>query len=103
MPGRRMLAFAERDLGKISRSLTKNLVGLPKLPVLTLQRLQLVRNIRWNAGALTLVTLSLLHPLVQGLRHATNLLCDRHHSRPSRGMIPLMIENHPHRTVANFG
>ena len=39
---------------------------------------------------------------MQRLRNAADLLRDRHHRCPSRGVIPLVVENHPYRAFANF-
>src|SRR3546814_4147744 len=63
--------------------------------------LELVGDFGRNAGTLAAVHLGLLHP-VKRLRHAANLLRDRHHRRPSRGMISLVVENHPYRGLADF-
>lgn len=53
--------------------------GLPKLADLVFQRLYLVGNFGRDTSALAAVDLRLLHPLMQRLRHATDLLRDRHH------------------------
>lgn len=47
-----------------SRCLAQNFVGLPKLPVLALQRLQPVGQFSRNPGSLTAIDLRLLDPLV---------------------------------------
>ena len=44
----------------------------------------------------------LLHPLMQRLRNAADLLCDRYHRRPAGGVIALVICHHPHHPLANF-
>src|SRR5215475_15289340 len=63
-----LLPAVELRLGKISRRLAQDLIGLAKLPVLPLQRLEPVRNIRWHAGSFAAVDLGLLDPLMQRLR-----------------------------------
>ncbi len=67
---------------KISRRLAQDLVGLAKLPVLALQRLQLLRHVAWHAGAFAGVDLGLLDPLVQRLCRAANLARNRKDSCP---------------------
>ena len=67
----------ELRLGKISGSLAQDFVGLPKLTVFALQRLQLLRHIRRNAGRAAAVAVSLLHPFMQRLRRAADLGRDR--------------------------
>jgi hypothetical protein len=67
-----------------SRRLAQDLVGLPKLAVLALQCLQLLRDIRRHASTLAAVDLKLLDPLVQRLRRAADLPRDGHDRCPAR-------------------
>src|SRR6266404_3891099 len=48
------------------------------------------------------VALSLLHPLIQRLRRAAYLACDRDDRRPPRRMLMLVIQHHPHRTPTDL-
>gem|GEM_PF-2177686 len=43
-----------------------------------------------------------VYPLVQRVRRAPDLLGDRNHRRPARGMICLVIQQHAHRPCANL-
>src|SRR5690606_23336233 len=92
----------ELRLSKICRRLAQNLIGLTQLADLAFQRLELVGDLGRNTGTLAAVDLRLLHPLKQRLRHAADLLRNRNHRRPARGVIPLVIENHPYRAFADF-
>jgi putative transposase len=92
----------ELRLGKIRGRLAQDLVGLAQFTVLTLQRLHPLGHVAWDTRPLAGIDLRLLHPLMQGLRHAADLLGDRHHSRPARRMIPFVIHHHPNRTLANL-
>ena len=111
-PMRLAVIVDERDHGLNRRSssawakyadrLAQDLVGLSKLAVLALQRLQLRRHVGRHAGPLAAVDLGLLHPLVQRLRRAADLGRDRRDRRPARGMLAFVIQHHPHRAVADL-
>jgi hypothetical protein len=55
-----------------------------------------------RTGPQTLVALGLPDPDPQGLRRAADLRRDRADRRPLRGVIPLVVEHHPNRTLANL-
>ena len=40
---------------------------------------------------------------MQRLPNAADFLGNRYHGRPSGWMVPLVIENHPHRSLADLG
>ncbi len=85
-----MPAFPERRR-KICARLAQDLVGLPELAVLALQRLQLLGNICGNAGALAAVDFGLLDPVKQRVCRAADLGRNRLACRPARGVVPLVI------------
>src|SRR3546814_408499 len=90
----------ELRLSKICRRLAQNLVGLPQLSDLALERLHLVGNLGRDTRPLAAVDFSLLYPLMQRRRRAANLLGNRYHRRPARWIIPLVIQHHPDRSLA---
>lgn len=66
----------ELRLGKIRGGLAQDLigrVGLPQLPVLSLQGFQLLGDLGGKAGADAAIHLRLLHPLIERLRRAADL------------------------------
>lgn len=80
----------------------QDLVGLTQFADLVLQRLHLVGHLSRDTAALAAVDLGLLHPLMQRLRNAADLLGNRYHGRPPGRVIPLVIKNHPHQSLADF-
>src|SRR5271167_2092416 len=72
---------------KISRGLAKNLVGLAKLAVLTLQRLEPLPLVRRQSGPLALIALGLPNPQPQRLGRAADLAGNRRNRRPLRGVL----------------
>ena len=40
---------------------------------------------------------------MQCLRRTADLRCDRNNRRPARGMLALVVQNHPHRSGPDFG
>src|SRR6185436_7912833 len=92
----------ELRLGKISRRLAQDLVGLPELPVLALQRLQAIDHIGRSTRSLAAVDLSLLDPLIERLWRAADLGGNRYDRCPPRRMLDLVIQNHSHRSGANL-
>jgi hypothetical protein len=90
-------ATVELRLGKIRARLAQDLIGLAKLPVLPLKGLELGSHVAGQARSVPAVALGLLHPFVQRLRRAAYLACYRHDRRPSRRMLVLVIQHHPHR------
>jgi hypothetical protein len=57
---------------------------------------------RTDAGSFAAVYFGLLDPLVQCLRCAADLRCYRSNRRPARGMLALVVQNHPNRTGPDF-
>ena len=49
-----------------------------------------------------LVALGLPDPAPQRLRRAADLRRDRADRRPLRGVLPFVLEHHPHRALADF-
>ena len=82
---------------KISASLAQDLVGLTELAVLPLQRLELGGHVRGQARLAPAVSLGLANPLMQRLRSAADLAGNRDQRCPTRRMLMLVIQNHPHR------
>jgi hypothetical protein len=89
--------------GKIRRRLARDIVGLLKLAVLTLQHLQLGGDLRRHAGRTTAVALGLLEPFIERLPGAPGLGRDRDDRRPTLPMLALVIENHTNRAIAHLG
>jgi hypothetical protein len=75
---------------------------LPQFAVLAFQRFQLIRDIRRDARPLAAIDLRFFHPLVEGVGGATDLLGDRNHGCPARGVFALMLGNHTHRPLADL-
>src|SRR5919205_1720335 len=88
---------------KISRGLAEDLVGLPQLADLPLQRLEARALIRRQPGAQTLVALGLSDPLAQGLARAADLLRDRADRLVLRGIVAAVIKNQADRSLADLG
>ena len=110
MPAQYVKAYVKRnkndaaDAAAICEAVMRqDVVGLPKLAVLTLQRLQLLCHIRRNTGRATTVAIRLLHPLMQRLRRAADLRRNRAYRRPARSVLAFVIQNQPHRTGADLG
>ena len=82
--------------------LAQNLVGLPQLADLAFQRLHLVSDLPRDTGTLAAGDIGLLDPFMQRLRNAADLFGNRYHGRPSERVVPLVNENHPHRSLADF-
>src|SRR5262249_19765706 len=72
------------------------------LTVLALQRLDAFALVRRRARPDALVTLGLPHPVAQSLARAANLLGYRVDRRPLRGMLALVVQNHPNRAGTNL-
>src|SRR5512143_3568468 len=89
-----LVSAVELRLGKIRARLAQDLIGLAKLPVLPLKRLELGSQVARQAR---LAALGLLHPFVQRLRRAAYLARYRDDRRPPRRMLMLVIHYHPHR------
>src|SRR5271165_1800676 len=87
---------------KISASLTQDLVGLAELAVLPLQGLELGGHIRGQARLAPAVSLGPANPLMQRLRSATDLARNRDQPRPTRRMLMLVIQHHPHRARSHL-
>lgn len=83
--------------------LAQDLVCLPKLPVLTLKRLQLRGHVRRHTGPLAGIHLGLLHPLVQRVPRAANLRRDRQDRLPAGRILMPVIQHQPHRPLAHLG
>src|SRR6202035_4146480 len=98
-----LVSAVELRLGKISASLTQDLVGLTEPAVLSLQGLELGGHVRGQARLAPAVSLGPANPLMQRLRRAADLRGNRSHRRPPRGMILLVLENQPNRARAHFG
>jgi hypothetical protein len=77
------------------------LVGLPKLAVLSFQRLRL--HVGRNAGPLPAVDLGLLDPVMQRLRRAADLGRNGGYRRPARRVLAGVIQNHPYRSSPDLG
>ena len=92
----------ELRLSKIRAGLAQDLVGLPQLAVLALQRTQLLRNVGGHAGALAAVNLGFLCPIVQRLRGTADLGRNRLHRCPARRILADMLQHHPHRALAHL-
>jgi len=73
-----------------------------QFPDLALQRLDPFLLVRRRAGPLALVALGLPDPAPRRLRRAADLERDQADHRPLRGVIPLMLEHHPNRALADF-
>ena len=111
-PIRPAVIVDERDHGLCRRSssawakyadrLAQDLVGLPQLAVLPLQRLEPLALVRRRTRPDAAVALRLLHPLVQRLRRAADLARNRDDRRPARRMLALVIQHHPHRAGADL-
>src|SRR5262249_12380919 len=65
------------------------------LQVLAFELLETLLFHTSQPGTFALVTLSLPHPLAQGLRGTADLASDRDDRRPLRLVLPLMLEHHP--------
>ena len=87
---------------KIGRRLAQDLVGLAQLTVLALQRLDPLAFVRGRPGPQALVALGLPDPVAQRLARAADLGRDRLDGRLLRAVLALMVQNHPHRAVADF-
>ena len=90
-------AMAENAL-----TLFKVLIGLMQLPVLTLTFLDPVTFGCRYTIALAGVPLMRLHPEAQAVCAASNFLRDRQNCRRSARIFVLVIQNHPHRSGAQF-
>src|SRR6201990_2909216 len=85
----------ELRLGKICRRLPQDLVRLAQLAVLALERLDALALVRCRSGPDALVTPRLPHPIAQCLARAANLLGNRVDRRPLRGVLGLVVQDHP--------
>lgn len=99
---------AARDEGRLSGAkwtLKQRQVWRPlaKLAVLAFQCLQLVGNLGRNPGAPAAVDLGLLQPRMSRLGRAADLIRNGNHRRPLRRMVPLVIQHHPYRSLADIG
>src|SRR3954452_22045489 len=84
---------------KIRRRLPQDLIGLPQLADLTLQRLDALALLRRRARPLAHVALSLPHPLPERLGRAPDLARDRAYRGPLGGMVAPMVQHHPYRPL----
>lgn len=84
------------------RTLAQYLIGLPKLAILPLKSLHLLGDFVWEPRPRTIVHFRLLHPFIHRLRPAADLGGDRGSRCPSRGILALGIQNHPHCSGADF-
>lgn len=80
----------------------RRIIGLAQLTVLTLQRLQAICHLGRHTGPSAAIVLSLLDPFKQGLGNVAYLLRDRHDGRPAGGMVPFVVQDHPHRAGTDF-
>src|ERR1700756_439563 len=87
----------ELRLGKICRRLPQDLVRLAQLTVLTLERLDPLALFCCRTRPKTLVTFGLPHPVAQCLARAADLLGNRVDRRPLRGVLALVVQDHPNR------
>src|ERR1700677_206470 len=97
-----LVSAVELRLGKISASFAQDLVGLAKLAVLPLQRLELGGYVRGQARLAPAVALGPANPLMQRLGRAADLARNRDQRRPTRRMFMLVIQNHPHRAGSHL-
>src|SRR5690606_4967703 len=95
-------AAVELRLGKIRRCLAQDLVGLPQLAYLALERLHPHPLVRRQARPQPLVTLGTAHPVAQRLGRAPDLPGNRLDRRPLRTVRVLMLEHHPYRSLPHF-
>src|SRR5690606_18310151 len=95
-------AAVELRLGKIRRCLAQDLVGLPQLAYLALERLHPRPLVRRQARAQPLVTLGPTHPVAQRLGRAPDLPGNRLDRRPLRTVRALVLQHHPHRPLPDF-
>lgn len=65
---------------------------MPQFADLALQCLYLVDHLGRDTAALAAVDLGLLHPLMQRLRNAADLLGNRYHGRPPGWVVLLVIK-----------
>jgi hypothetical protein len=75
---------------------------LAQLPDFALQRLDPLLFVRRRAGPLALIAFGLPDPAPQRLGSAADLRRDRADRRPLRGVLPFVLEHHPHRALADF-
>jgi hypothetical protein len=80
----------------------QNLVGLPKLTVLTLQRLQSISQFGRNPRPFAAIDFHFLDPLIERLWRAADLRGYRYNCRPPRRVLGLVVQNHPHCTGADL-
>ncbi len=92
----------ELRLGRTGARLAQDLVGLPKLPVLALQRLHLRSHVLRHAGTPAGIDLGLLHPLVQRRARAADLCRDRNDRCPAGRMLMFVIQHQPYRALPHF-
>src|SRR4051794_40948482 len=80
-----------------------DLVRLPQLAVLALERLDALALVcRWTKPN-ALVRLGLPHPVTQRLARAADLLGNRAERRPLRGVLALVVQHHPNRAGTDLG
>lgn len=87
---------------KISRRLAQDLIGLPQLAVLPLQRLDPLALIRRRATAGARVALRQADPVPQRLARADDLRRDRGDRRSLRRMIAPVLQHHPNCPFSNL-
>src|SRR5437868_10673494 len=92
-----LVSAVELRQGKIRRCLAQDLVRLAQLAVLAFERLDALALVRCRPRPDALVTLSLPHPVAQCLARAADLLGNRVDCRPLRGVLALVIQDHPNR------
>src|SRR4051794_41426173 len=80
-----------------------DLVRLPQLAVLALERLDALALVRRWTRPYALVRLGLPHPVTQCLARAADLLGNRADRRPLRDVLALVVQDHPNRAGTDLG
>src|SRR3954469_17189710 len=80
-----------------------DLVRLPQLAVLALERLDALALVRRWTRPHALVRLGLPHPVTQCLARAADLLGNRADRCPLRGVLALVVQDHPNRAGTDLG
>jgi hypothetical protein len=93
----------ELHLGKIRRRLAQDLVRLAQFAVLALEHLDALALVCYRTTPDALVTLGLPHPVAQCLARAADLLGNRVDRRPLRGVLCLVVQDHPNRAGTDLG
>src|SRR5229473_3047148 len=93
-----------RPILRIRRATVQRATAIPsrRFAVLALKRLDALALGRRRTGPQALVTLSLPHPVAQCLARAADLLGNRVDRRPLRGVLCLVVQDHPNRAGTNL-